>query len=132
MTYNCDITLQDNWYIPKFPDMTNVLTCAETKEGALEMAKDALNGVLEVDLEHELPIPEPSYRGGHPVEVEPRIALAINLRKARASRSQKEIAALVGISRRQYRKLETSQKSNPTLDTLCRLQKALGQKFLAL
>ena len=57
MIYNCDITEKDGKFIAQFPDMTNVLTYGSSLEEALEMAKDALDGVLSVDIENGFPIP---------------------------------------------------------------------------
>ena len=62
------------------------------------MAQDVLNGILASHLDNGYPIPEPAYKGGHPVEVSPKVAFAIGLRKARAERSQKEVAAKAGIT----------------------------------
>ena len=132
MTYNCNITEKDGKFIAQFPDMTNVLTYGSSQTEALEMAKDALDGVLSVDIDKGFPIPAPEYKGGFPVEVSPKIAFAIELRKARAGRSQKEIAAKAGMSYQQYQRLENPHKTNPTLETLYKLQKVFNRPFLAL
>jgi len=58
------------------------------------MAREALEGVLEVDLEHVLEVPEPRYKGGYPMEVSPNIAFAMELRKARAGRTQENVQTL--------------------------------------
>ncbi|MBQ6565505.1 MAG: type II toxin-antitoxin system HicB family antitoxin [Treponema sp.] len=132
MTYNCDIIEQDGKFIARFPDMTNVQTFGLSREEALEMAKDALDGVLSVDIDNGFPIPAPAYTGGFPIEVSPKVAFAIELRKARADRPQKEVAAAAGMSYQQYQRLENPRKTNPTLETLWRLQKVFGRPFLAL
>lgn len=132
MTYNCNITEKDGKFVAQFPDMTNVLTYGSSQTEALEMAKDALDGVLSVDIDEGFPIPVPEYKGGFPVEVSPKIAFAIELRKARAGRSQKEIAAKAGMSYQQYQRLENPHKTNPTLETLYKLQKVFNRPFLAL
>lgn len=49
------------------------------------MAQDVLNGILASHMDNGYPIPEPAYKGGHPVEVSPKVVFAIGLRKARAS-----------------------------------------------
>ena len=132
MTYNCNITEKDGKFVAQFPDMTNVLTYGSSQTESLEMAKDALDGVLSVDIDEGFPIPAPEYKGGFPVEVSPKIAFAIELRKARAGRSQKEIAAKAGMSYQQYQRLENPHKTNPTLETLYKLQKVFNRPFLAL
>ena len=132
MTYNCTITEQDGMFVVRFPDITNALTCAHSHEEALEMAKDVLNGVLASHIDNGFPIPAPQYTDGFPVEVSPKVAFAIELRKARANRPQKEIAQAVGMTYQQYQRLENPRKTNPTLETLWRLQKVFKHPFLAL
>ncbi|MBR3814110.1 MAG: type II toxin-antitoxin system HicB family antitoxin [Spirochaetaceae bacterium] len=132
MIYNCDITEKDGKFIAQFPDMTNVLTYGSSKEEALEMAQDALDGVLSVDIENGLPIPPSKYTGGYPVEVSPKVAFAIELRKARAEKSLKEVAEKAGMTYQQYQRLENPRKTNPTLETLYKLQKVFDRPFLAL
>lgn len=132
MIYNCDITEKDGKFIAQFPDMTNVLTYGYSKEEALEMAKDALDGVLSVDIENGFPIPSSKYTGGYPIEVSPKVAFAIELRKARAEKSLKEVAEKAGMSYQQYQRLENPRKTNPTLETLYKLQKVFNRPFLAL
>ena len=133
MTYNCNIEKQeDGMYVVQFPDMTNIMTCGFSQDEALKMAEDALNGVLTVDLENGHPIAEPNYKDGYPIEVSPKIAFAIQLRKARANHSKKEVAEKAGMSYQQYQRLENPHKTNPTLETLYKLQKVFNRPFLAL
>ena len=132
MIYNCDITEKDGKFIAQFPDMTNVLTYGSSLEEALEMAKDALDGVLSVDIENGFPISPSKYTGGYPVEVSPKVAFAIELRKARAEKSLKEVAEKAGMTYQQYQRLENPRKTNPTLETLYKLQKVFNRPFLAL
>lgn len=133
MTYNCIIEKQeDGIYMAQFPDMTNILTCGYSQEEALKMAEEALNGVLAVDLDHGHPIAEPEFKGGYPIEVSPKVAFAIELRKARANHTQKEVAEKAGMSYQQYQRLENPHKTNPTLETLYKLQKVFNRPFLAL
>ncbi|MBO4319748.1 MAG: type II toxin-antitoxin system HicB family antitoxin [Treponema sp.] len=132
MIYNCDITEKDGKFIAQFPDMTNVLTYGSSREEALEMAKDALDGVLSVDIENGFPIPPAKYTEGYPVEVSPKIAFAIELRKARAGNSLKDVAEKAGMTYQQYQRLENPRKTNPTLETLYKLQKVFNRPFLAL
>ena len=132
MTYNCDITSEEGKFVVRFPDMTNAITFGNSQEEALFMAQDVLNGILASHLDNGYPIPEPAYKGGHMVEVSPKVAFAIGLRKARAERSQKEVAAKAGMTYQQYQRLENPHKTNPTLETLYKLQKVFNRPFLAL
>lgn len=133
MKYYCEIQMQnENMYTVHFPDMTNVTTFGTTAEEAKIMAKEALDAVLETDVEKGFPIPEPKYTGGTPIEVSPKIAFAIELRKARGSRTQKDVAKDAGMTYQQYQRLENPKKTNPTLEMLYRLQSVFKRPFLAL
>ena len=106
MTYFCDITKEADLYTVYFPDMTTVRTFGDSMEQALEMAKEALEGNLEVCLDHGIAIPAPQYKEGHPIEVSPKLAFAIQLRQARSNRTQKEVAIKLGISQSYISRLE--------------------------
>ena len=88
--------------------------------------------ILASHLDNGYPIAEPKYSGGYPIEVSPKVAFAIELRKARANHSQKEVAAKAGMTYQQYQRLENPHKTNPTLETLYKLQKVFNRPFLAL
>ncbi len=132
MTYNCDITPREGQYFVQFPDIPNAITLGSTQEDALFMAGDVLNGILASHLDNGYPISEPKYTDGYPVEVSPKVAFAIELRKARANHTQKEVAEKAGMSYQQYQRLENPHKTNPTLETLYKLQKVFNRPFLAL
>ena len=133
MKYYCDIKKQkENMYIVHFPDMANVTTFGTSVDDAKKMAKEALDAVLETDIEENFPIPEPKCNEGFEIEVSPKIAFAIELRKARGHKTQKEIASKAGMSYQQYQRLENPKKTNPTLEMLYRLQKVFNRPFLAL
>ena len=132
MIYNCDITEEHGKFIVRVPDVPNAMTYGETKDEAFEMAKDVLNGILASHVDNNYPISEPSYNGGYPIEVSPKVAFAIELRKARAGQTQKEVASKAGMTYQQYQRLENPHKTNPTLETLYKLQKVFNRRFLVL
>ena len=132
MTYNCDITEKEGKFLVKFPDVPNAITFGTSKEDALSMAKDVLDGILASHLDNGYPISESTYTEGYPIEVSPKIAFAIELRKARAGHSQKEVAEKAGMTYQQYQRLENPHKTNPTLETLYKLQQVFNRPFLAL
>ena len=47
-------------------------------------------------------------------------------------KTQKEVAEKAGMSYQQYQRLENPHKTNPTLETLYKLQKVFNRPFLAL
>lgn len=132
MTYNCSIEKIDNWFIATFPDMPNIQTSAETYDDAIKMAKEALEGSLIVCLKKDLPVPKSKYKKGIDIEVSPKVAFAIDLRRARAELSKKEAAEKIGMTYQQYQRLENPYKTNPTLEMLYRLQKAFSCTFISL
>lgn len=131
MVYYCNIEKNDDKYVVEFPDLPNVKTFGFSLEDAKRMAKEALEGTLEVDLDFMLGIPEPKYTDGYPIEINPRIAFALTLRKARGSKTQQEIASALGMTYQQYQRLENPKKTNPTISTIHKLEQTLGCHFLA-
>ena len=77
MVYYCTVEKEGDEYIVQFPDMPNVATCGFTHEEALAMAKEALDGCLEVDIAQGNVIPPPAFTGEHPVRVASHIALSL-------------------------------------------------------
>ena len=129
MVYHCTIKKSGDVYIAQFPDMTNVVTCGFTQEEALAMAKEALDGCLEVDISHGNAIPPPAYTGGYPVPVASHIALSLRLRELRGEQSQTEIARKLGLSYQAYQRLENPRKANPTVKTLERIAHVYGREL---
>jgi len=109
--------------------MPNVLTFGDTQAHALEMAKEALEAILESEIAQGLPVRQPSYKGGHPVVVASHITLALRLRSLRGDRSQTEIAGKLGMSYQAYQRLENPRKANPTVKTLEKIARAYGREL---
>ena len=129
MVYHCTIEKEGNEYIAQFPDMPNIATCGFTHEEALAMAKEALDGCLEVDIAHGHSIPEPSYKKGYTITVASHIALSLQLRELRGDQSQTDIARRLGLSYQSYQRLENPRKSNPTVKTLEKIARAYGREL---
>jgi predicted RNase H-like HicB family nuclease len=83
MEYYCEVEQESGRYIVRFPDMPNVKTFCDTREEALFMAKDALNAVLESEIDHGFPVRAPNYKSGHPIPVSKNILLSIQPRLLR-------------------------------------------------
>lgn len=132
MTYYTKISKKDGAYVAEFPEFPNVNTWGKTLEKAVEMATDAVNGVLETDFERGFDFPHPVVHHGknfHPIVIEPHIATAIELRWQRGKKSQKEVANKLGIAYQVYQKLENPRTSNPTVKTLEKVARVLGKKL---
>ena len=129
MVYNCTIERDGDMFLAEFPDMPNVLTYGVSHEHALAMAKEALDGCLEVEILQGLPIRPPSFAGGHPVHVASHIALSLRLRNLRGERTQTEIASKLGLSYQAYQRLENPRKANPTVKTLEKIARVYGREL---
>jgi antitoxin HicB len=129
MFYNCTIEQDGDMLIVQFPDMPNIQTFGTTHEEALAMAKEALDGCLEVDISHGNAIPPPAYTGGYPVPVANHIVLSLRLRELRGEQSQTDIARKLGLSYQAYQRLENPRKANPTIKTLEKIARAYGREL---
>ena len=129
MVYHCTIEKEGDEYIVQFPDMTNIVTCGFSKDEALSMAKEALDGCLEADISQGNTIPEPSFKKGCPITVANHIAVALQLRELRGEQSQTDVAKKLGLSYQAYQRLENPRKSNPTIKTLERIAHVFGREL---
>jgi antitoxin HicB len=129
MTYYCVIEKEGDEYIAQFPDMSNIVTCGFSHEEALAMAKEALDGCLEVDIARGNAIPPPACQEGYPITVAPPIALSLRLRELRGEQSQTDIARKLGMSYQSYQRLENPRKANPTIKTLERIARVYGEEL---
>jgi antitoxin HicB len=129
MVYHCTVEKEGEEYIAQFPDMPNIMTCGFSHEEALAMAKDALDGVLSVDIAQGKDIPSSQFAGGYPVAVANHIAIALQLRALRGAQSQTEVAKRLGLSYQAYQRLENPKRANPTLKTLEKIAGAFGKEL---
>jgi antitoxin HicB len=129
MFYNCTIEQDGDMLIVQFPDMPNIQTFGTTHEEALAMAKEALDGCLEVDISHGNAVPPPAYAGGYPIPVANHIVLSLQLRELRGEQSQTDIARKLGLSYQAYQRLENPRKANPTVKTLEKMAHVYGREL---
>ena len=129
MVYNCMIEKEEGMFIAQFPDMPNIQTFGNSKEEALAMAKEALEGCLESDISRGIPIPPPAFTGGYPVSVASHIKLPLQLRELRGEQSQTDIARRLGLSYQAYQRLENPRKANPTIKTLEKIARIYGREL---
>ena len=129
MVYNCIIKKSGSLYWVLFPDMTNIQTFGNTREEALAMAKEALDGCLESDICHNNSIPAPVFKKGIPVTVSNNIVFALRLRQLRGKQSQTDIAGKLGMSYQAYQRLENPRKTNPTIKTLEKIAQVYGREL---
>lgn len=129
MVFYCNIIEEDGGYTVEFPDLPNIITYGYTKDEAVFNAAEALNGALESDVARGLLPPDPSYLEGAPVEIEPHIEIAIQLRTIRGNITQSEIASRLGVPYQSYQRLENPIKGNPSVKTLEKIAKVFGKRL---
>jgi antitoxin HicB len=129
MVYYCEIEKESNRYIVRFPDMPNVKTCGESREEALFMAEDALNAVLESEVEHGFSTRPPVYKNGYPIPVAANILLSLQLRQLRGKLSQTDVAKKLGMTYQSYQRLENPRKANPTIKTLEKIARVYDRQL---
>ena len=129
MVYHCTIEKEGKEFIAQFPDMPNVVTCGFSKDEALAMAKEALDGCLEADISQGNIVPKPSFKKGHPITVANHITVAMQLRELRGEQSQTDVAKKLGLSYQAYQRLENPRKANPTVKTLEKIARVYGREL---
>ncbi|HEX4419170.1 MAG TPA: type II toxin-antitoxin system HicB family antitoxin [Kofleriaceae bacterium] len=132
MQYVAKLAREGKHWTVSFPDCPGCQTFGKTKDEALAMAAEALDGWLETHLEYGDVPPRPKpHRGGVPIEVRAALDVAIQLRwlRDKLALTQAGLAKRVGVSQQQIAKLEKAT-SNPTLQTLVDLTTKVGSRVL--
>jgi len=129
--YLARVSKDTHGWLITFPDAPGCQTQADTREEILAVATEALEGWLESWLITGEAPPRPKLRAGRglAVEVDPALAIAIELRWARLEQgmTQAELAARVGVSQPQIAMLEKPGQ-NPSIQTIKKVAKALGAR----
>ena len=139
-TIPCKITYSEKdkcWYVeaPGFYD--GILTDGTTLEYAKEMASEAVSGLLETYLEHNISFSIPTMTNApdyYAIPPEPGISFVLWLRNQRKSHNMTlaEMAEKMGVKYQVYQKLENPRTANPTLKTLCKIEKIFGNEVISL
>ena len=132
--YQAKLHEEDGGCWAEFPDLPGCFTQGDSREEALENAREALSLWLEEarDPDWEVPVPK-TRRGKQYVWVTPYedVSIPLMLRQARQRKglSQRELAKKLGMSVQQLQKLECPGKSNPTVRTLAAVSEALDERL---
>ncbi|TMQ06265.1 MAG: type II toxin-antitoxin system HicB family antitoxin [Deltaproteobacteria bacterium] len=131
MRYVAKLTTEDGRWLVEFPDCPGCQTFGETREEAIAMAREALEGWLEAHLEYGDAPPRPVPHRGVAIPVRPRLDVAIQLRWLREDlrMTQRELAAQLGVSQQQIAKLENPE-GNPTIGTLEAIASKAGAQLV--
>jgi transcriptional regulator with XRE-family HTH domain/predicted RNase H-like HicB family nuclease len=130
MEYVAKLSPEGRRWLVEFPDCPGCQTFGRTKDEAIVMAAEALEGWLETHLEYGDAPPRPASHRGVPIRVRPRLDVAIQLRWLRddLGLTQRALAARVGVSQQQVAKLENPD-GNPTIGTLEAIASKAGARF---
>lgn len=134
MYYACKIVKDKAMgFVASFPDLPNVNAFGSSIGEALAMAKEAMDGAFESDLDMGLnfiyPKTEPNEKKGlYAVELSPRIEVAYKIFEARRGQTKSHVAKKAGMTPQAYQRFETS-KGSPTVETLYKIAAALGKKL---
>ena len=114
--------------------MDGYVTYGNDSEDARRNAREALNAYIGYLYSAKKMIPVPSDYEGKDIECfspDCKIEFAIILRKERekAHLTQNDMAKRLGILNSQYQRLENPYKTNPTLETMHRIESALGRSI---
>ena len=128
MRYHANIAREGRYWSAVFVDAPGCATFGTSRARALVAAREALEGWIEA---HLVDGRAPQHPGDHPetepVNVNPQLAVAVELRWARqdAGLTQADLARRVGVSQQQVAKLERPG-ANPSIATLRKVADALG------
>ena len=131
MHYHANITREGRSWSAVFVDAPGCATLGTSRAKALTAAHEALEGWLEAHLVAGRVPPRPDESPGtEPVDVNPQLTVAVELRWARqdAGLTQAELARRVGVSQQQVAKLERPG-ANPSIATLRKVTAALGVRL---
>ena len=116
MQYVAKFFKDDDGIGVEFPDVPGAFTCADTMSEAKEMAKEALDGVLQSMYERHDPLPvaktAPNVEEGLvPIDVDDGLAVAYSIFEAYRGKSAASVARTMGISRQAFRYIENAKLS---------------------
>ncbi len=126
---------EDSAYIVDFPDLEGCFTFGETLEEAKNMASEALTAYLESVDSRKVKINTPSKLTGNNIfyiEPDKKVGFAVWLKSEREHQglTQVEFAKKLGVRFQTYQRIENPIKTNPTLTTIIKLEKALNKNIL--
>jgi antitoxin HicB len=130
MEYRALIKQDGKDWLVEFPDCPGCQTFGASKEEAISMAQDALQGWLESHLVASRITPRPSAKRGTPITINSVLAVVLQIRWARAEQglTQGALAKRAGVTQQAIAKLEHPD-GNPTLATIAKVAAALGLRL---
>lgn len=137
MKYHFRIHKEGRGYWAEGVELPGCSTQADSLDELRKNMAEALNLYLdeETDFEVKLPVPRRRVQGKgiEAVPVEPRVALAVQLRHIRRRRglTQRQAAAMLGLKGLySYQRLESPRTANPEWATVVRIKQAFPELSL--
>jgi antitoxin HicB len=139
-TVPCKISYSNEdkcWYVEAPGFYNGIMTHGNTLEEAMDMASEAVSGLIESHLDHgdvfHIP-PMPPEKDFYAIPLDPGLSLAMWLREQRKSHnmSLSDAAEKMGVKYQVYQKLENPRTANPTLKTLRKIERIFNDELIAL
>ncbi|WP_337071980.1 type II toxin-antitoxin system HicB family antitoxin [Klebsiella aerogenes] len=131
MRYPVKLEPDSGGFVVSFPDIPEALTQGDTREEALEMARDALVTAFEFYFEDGERVPAPGDITGDFIEVPASIAAKVLMLNAfiDSGLSQVELATRMGVKKQEVTRLFDLHHSTK-IDTIQRALAAMGKRLL--
>lgn len=131
MRYPVKLEPDSGGFVVSFPDIPEALTQGDTREDALEMARDALVTAFEFYFEDGERVPAPGDITGDFIEVPASIAAKVLMLNAfiDSGLSQVELATRMGVKKQEVTRLFDLHHSTK-IDTIQRALAAMGKRLL--
>lgn len=131
--YPVKLRKDGKFFLVTFPDIPEAITQGNSREHALEMAKDALETAMEFYFEDRRPVPLPSQpkRGQAVVELAPSMAAKVLLLNEMLRQNVRpvELAQRIGTTRQEINRL-TDLKHATKIDRIDEALRALGKRLV--
>jgi antitoxin HicB len=131
--YPVKLRKDGKFFLVTFPDIPEAITQGDSREHALEMAKDALETAMEFYFEDRRPVPLPSQpkRGQAVVELAPSMAAKVLLLNEMLRQNVRpvELAQRIGTTRQEINRL-TDLKHATKIDRIDEALRALGKRLV--
>lgn len=130
MRYPVKLEADTNGYVVSFPDIPEALTQGDTREEALEMARDALVTSFEFYIEDDRAVPLPGEIAGEYVEVPASVVAKLLLLNAylASGLTKVELAARMGLTKQEMTRVFNLRHATK-IDTIQRAFQALGRQL---
>lgn len=133
--YQAKVYKDGESYSVEFPDLPGCFSTGQTKDEALENAREALSLFLEEARDPKWSVPKPKSRRSkqyHWITPFEDVAVPLMIRQARLKHklTQAQLARKLKMTIQQLQKLETPGKSNPTIKTLAAISEVLDEEFI--